>query len=252
MKWLDSLEKPVGLMVCYDVRARHVLMACRSLGILVPEEVAVIGVDNDEFLCELTSPPLSSVEQGLRAMGREAAALLDRLMAGEKPRQLKFVVDPEGIVSRQSSDAMMIQDSDVAQALRFIRQHAGEGIQVSDVVRTVAVSRSTLETRFKAFTGRTIHAEIVRAQVERAQATGGHDRLAVAAGGRCGGVSLSATHDEGFPSAHRPDAGRVPKTLARLRRPGIACRRRAARRTTSTSGDAREGQRSADRDAPPR
>ena len=102
-------------------------------------------------------------------MGREAAALLDRLMAGEKPRQLKFVVDPEGIVSRQSSDAMMIEDSDVAQALRYIRQHAGEGIQVSDVVRTVAIARSTLETRFKAFTGRTIHAEIVRAQIERAR-----------------------------------------------------------------------------------
>ncbi len=169
MKWLDSLEKPVGLMACYDVRARHVLIACRSLGILVPEEVAVIGVDNDELLCELTSPPLSSIEQGSRAMGRAAAALLDRLMAGEKPRQLKFVVDPEGIVSRRSSDAMMIQDADVAQALRHIRQHVGEGIQVSDVVRTVAVSRSTLEVRFKAFTGRTIHAEIQRAQVERAR-----------------------------------------------------------------------------------
>ena len=144
-------------------------MACRSLGILVPEEVAVIGVDNDEFLCELTSPPLSSVEQGSRAMGREAVALLDRLMAGEKPRQLKFVVDPEGIVSRRSSEAMMIQDADVAQALGYIRQHAGEGIQVSDVVRTVGGSRSALRARFKAFTGRTIHAEIQRVQIERAR-----------------------------------------------------------------------------------
>ena len=74
-------------MACYDVRARHVLAACRSLGILVPEDVAVIGVDNDELICELTSPPLSSIEQGARTIGYQAAALLDRLMAGRKARR---------------------------------------------------------------------------------------------------------------------------------------------------------------------
>ena len=126
---------------------------------------------------------------------------------------------------------MMIQDADVAQALGYIRQHAGEGIQVSDVVRTVGGSRSALQARFKAFTGRTIHAEIQRVQIERAQATGGDDRSAVAAGGRRGGVSLSTAHDDGLPPSHRSDAGRVPKTLARLNRsPGCAGERVAAGR----------------------
>ena len=80
--WLQSLEKPVGLMACYDVRARHVLTVCQELGLLVPEDVAVIGVDNDELMCELTNPPLSSIEQGARTIGYQAAALLDQLMAG--------------------------------------------------------------------------------------------------------------------------------------------------------------------------
>jgi LacI family transcriptional regulator len=162
--WLTSLPKPVGLMACYDIRARHVLLACRSLGLLVPEDVSVIGVDNDELMCELTSPPLSSIEQGSRTLGYQAAALLGQLMAGQKAPRLKFPVKPEGIVTRQSSDALAIEDADVAAALRFIRQRACEGIQVRDVVRAVAVSRSALEMRFKAMTGRTIHVEIQRVQ----------------------------------------------------------------------------------------
>jgi LacI family transcriptional regulator len=167
--WLESLEKPVGLMACYDVRARHVLMTCRSLGLLVPEDVAIIGVDNDELMCELTNPPLSSVEQGSRRIGYESAALLDQLMAGRKSPQLRFSVEPEGIVSRHSSDTLAIKDVEVAAALLFIRQHACEGIQVPDVVRTIAISRSALEMRFKAVAGRTIHTEIQRVQIERAR-----------------------------------------------------------------------------------
>jgi LacI family transcriptional regulator len=169
--WLISLEKPVGLMACYDVRARHVLMACRSQALLVPEDVAVIGVDNDEFLCELSSPPLSSIEQGSRTIGLRAALLLDQLMSGRKATRMKHVVEPDGIVTRRSSDLLSIEDPDVAAALRYIRQHAcaQSGIQVPDVVRAIAVSRSGLETRFKTVVGRTIHAEIQRVQIERAR-----------------------------------------------------------------------------------
>lgn len=166
-KWLASLEKPVGLMASYDVRARHILTTCRKLGILVPEEIAVLGVDNDELMCELTSPPLSSIEQGARRMGYEAASLLDRLMSGQKTERLRFVVPPEGIVSRRSSDALAIDDPDVAAAFRFIAAHACEGIRASDVVNAVAISRSALMSRFKAILGRTIHAEIQRVQIAR-------------------------------------------------------------------------------------
>ena len=154
-------------MACYDVRARHVLTTCRKLGILVPEQVAVIGVDNDELMCELTSPPLSSIEQGARTIGYRAAALLDRLMAGRKAEQLKYVVQPDGVVTRRSSDALAIDDADVAAAFRFIRDHACEGIRAGDVVAAVAISRTALMSRFKAIVGRTIHAEIQRVQIDR-------------------------------------------------------------------------------------
>ena len=167
--WVDSLEKPVGLMACNDVRARHVLEACRALGVRVPEDVAVIGVDNDEMICDLTDPPLSSIEQGARRMGYEAATLLDQLMDGKKPPQLRFVVEPVGVIARRSTDILAIEDPDVATAVHYIRKHACERILVSDVVNQVGVSRSTLKTRFKAAMGRTVHAEIQHVQLERAK-----------------------------------------------------------------------------------
>jgi LacI family transcriptional regulator len=169
MAWVGSLEKPVGLMACNDVRARHVLEACRALGVRVPEDVALIGVDNDEMICDLTDPPLSSIEQGARQMGYQAAELLDRLMDGRKVSQLRFVVEPEGVVARRSTDVLAVEDPDVATAVRFIREHACRRILASDVVRRVGVSPSTLKNRFKAVTGRTIHAEIQRVRLERAK-----------------------------------------------------------------------------------
>ena len=167
--WVCSLAKPVGVMGCNDVRARHILEACRTVGARVPEDVALIGVDNDEMICDLTDPPLSSVEQGARRMGYQAAALLDRLMAGRKSSRVHFVVEPEGVVTRRSTDILAIEDPDVATAVRFIRQYACKRIGVDDVADQVGVSRSTLKNRFKAAIGRSIHAEIQRVQLERAK-----------------------------------------------------------------------------------
>lgn len=167
--WLRSLPKPLGLMACNDARARHVLEACRTLGLRVPDDVAVIGVDNDEMICDLTDPPLSSIEQGATRMGYQAAALLDRLMRSKAAPRLRFVVEPEGIVPRRSTDTLAVDDPDVALAMRFIRDHACEGIQIDDVVEAVGPSRSTVERRFKAVLGRTIHAEIERVRLECAK-----------------------------------------------------------------------------------
>lgn len=166
--WLESLEKPVGLMAANDDRARHVLEACRAISLRVPEDVAVLGVDNDEVMCELTDPPLSSVEQGAASLGYRAAAALDRLMAGQKVKRLKTLVEPEGVITRRSTDVLAIADPDVAAAMAFIHVHSCEPIRVADVVATVHVSRSTLEARFRAV-GRTIQAEIQRRRVERAR-----------------------------------------------------------------------------------
>jgi LacI family transcriptional regulator len=167
--WLESLEKPVGVMAANDVRARHVLEACRTIGLRVPEDVAVLGVDNDEVMCELTIPPLSSIEQGARSLGYQAAALLDRRMSGKQVRTLRHLVAPKGIVSRHSTNILAIDDDEVASAVTYIREHACDSILVRDVLAAVGVSRSTLESRFKTIIGRSIHGEIQRVQIEQAR-----------------------------------------------------------------------------------
>jgi LacI family transcriptional regulator len=167
-RWLLSLPRPVGVMASYDIRARHVLDACRRVGLAVPDQVAVIGVDNDEFLCNLSDPPITSVAPDTRRTGYEAAALLDRLMsAREKQRGQAVFVQPLGVVTRRSTDAFALGDPDVSAAVRFIREHAYHGITVKDVLAEVPVSRRVLEGRFRKLLGRTPHDEIARIRLER-------------------------------------------------------------------------------------
>ncbi len=166
-RWLRSLPRPVGVFACYDIRGQQVLDACRHLGLAVPEEVAVVGVDNDELLCELADPPLSSVIPDARRAGYEAAALLDRLMQGHAPASLETRIPPLGLRARQSTDMLAIEDPHVVQALRFIREHACDPIDVADVLRVVPVSRRVLEKRFLHLLHRTPHAEIVATKLAR-------------------------------------------------------------------------------------
>ena len=140
--WLVSLPKPIAVMGAHDRRARQVLETCRIYQLRVPEEVAVIGVDNDEMLCQLCTPELSSIEQDAKRIGYEAAALLDRMMAGKKPRRIHNVVDPVEIVVRKSTEAFAVEDMLVSRAMTFIRTNAGSGIKVMDVVKSAAISRS--------------------------------------------------------------------------------------------------------------
>ena len=185
--WLVSLPKPVGVLATTDLRARHVLQVCRSLGVRVPDDVAVIGVDNDEMLCELTSPPLTSIKQGHLQMGYEAAALLDRLMAGKKPSKRRWNIPPEQLVARQSTDVVACADPDLAEAVRFIRRHACDGISVETVLDAVEVSRSTLDRKFHVTMGRSIHAEIQRVQIDHAkQLLAGTDLLIKQIAKQCG------------------------------------------------------------------
>ena len=168
-EWLRKLPKPVGVMAANDNRGRQVLEACRAYDLAVPDEIAVIGVDNDELLCRLSAPPLSSVEQGARGLGYAAAGLLDEMMAGRRSRQRRFVIDPRGVVTRHSTDVLAIDEAKVAQAMAFIREHAARGIKVPDVVAAVAISRSGLESRFGSVLGYTIRTAIRRTQLERAR-----------------------------------------------------------------------------------
>ncbi len=163
--WLRGLPRPVGLMACNDVRARHVLEACRSLGLRVPHDVAVIGVDNDEMVCELTDPPLSSVDQSARRIGYEAAALLDRLMQRKPPTANRVVVPPIGVVARASTDTLATNDAEVVRTLQALKAAPGRRPRIADLATAAGISRSSLEQRFRAAVGRTIHEEHVRLRV---------------------------------------------------------------------------------------
>ncbi len=166
-RWLAGLPKPVGVMACYDFRGRQVLDACRRRGIAVPDEVAVLGVDNDDLLCELSDPPLSSVILNPHRTGYEAAALLDRMMSGGKVSPRARLVGPLGVATRRSTDVLAVEDPEAAAVLRFVRERACEGISVKDVLRAFPQSRRRLEQRLRKLIGRTPHEEIMRVRLDR-------------------------------------------------------------------------------------
>ena len=166
-RWIAQLTKPLGLMACNDYRGVQVLDACRRADVAVPEEVAVIGVDNEILACELAAPPLSSIIPDCRRIGYVAAEMLDQLIRRERLSEPRRQIVPYGMITRQSSDVMAIPDPMLAAALRFIRESACAGIRVEDVLEHVAVSRSVLQRRFRMTLGRTIHSAITAVRIER-------------------------------------------------------------------------------------
>ena len=168
-KWLKSLPKPVGVMACNDVCGRQVLQACAAAGLRVPDEVAVTGVDNDEMMCELSNPPLSSVAPDVERGGYEPARLLDRMMSGRSGGGEVVWIKPTHVAIRRSSDVIAQEDSVVAKALRFIRDHGTRNLSVSHVTEEAGVSRRTLERRFIRAIDRTVLSEITRCHLGRAK-----------------------------------------------------------------------------------
>jgi LacI family transcriptional regulator len=167
-RWIAELPKPVAVFVVNDSRGQRLLEACRRVGAAVPDEVAVLANENDELVCSMATPPLSSLIAATEKMGYEAARLLDRVMAGgPRPRNVVSFA-PLGVATRQSTDVQAHADPVVARAVRFIREHAGDGIRVPQVLAQVGVSRTNLDRRFRAALGRTPHDEIVRVQLQRA------------------------------------------------------------------------------------
>jgi len=165
--WLRKLRRPVGVLACYDMRGLQILNACHRAQLSVPDEVAVLGVDNDDVLCELASPPLSSIVPNCRRTGYEAAALLEQMMAGRRMAGGTHLIPPLGVATRQSTDVLAIADAKVVNAVRFIREHGCQGIHVQDVLKAVPQSRRLLEASFRKWLGRTPHEEIVRVQLKR-------------------------------------------------------------------------------------
>lgn len=169
IEWLRSLPKPVGIQTYNDLLAQQVLAACRAGGIRVPDEVAVVGVDNDEILCDLSDPPLSSVALNHPRIGHEAAALLDSMMQRRRPRVEEVCIPPVGVVSRRSSDVLACIDPVTASALRLIREEACNGLSVTDVTHRLHVSPTKLKQRFTAFVGHAPMEEITRVRIDRAK-----------------------------------------------------------------------------------
>ncbi|UCD51060.1 MAG: DNA-binding transcriptional regulator [Phycisphaerales bacterium] len=164
--WLEALPKPVGLMASNDDRAELVIEACKTAGLSVPDEVAVVGVDNDRTICDLSSPPLSSVALNVGKAGYDAAALLDRMMATGLEAPQTIYIQPTHVVTRLSTDVLAVDDPDVATAVRYIRRHARTSVGVAAVVANSGASRRVLEKRFRQVLGHTIHDEISRVRLE--------------------------------------------------------------------------------------
>jgi len=165
--WLTALPRPVGVFACLDRRGQQILAACRQAGLDVPGEIAVIGVHNDELLCELCDPPLSSVIPNARRAGHEAAALLARAMRGRRVPVALHEIAPLGVAARQSTDLGAVDDPRIAQVLRVMQERAASGINVADVLRTVPMARTALERRFKSLLGTSPYAHLRRLRMER-------------------------------------------------------------------------------------
>jgi LacI family transcriptional regulator len=169
-RWLKSLPKPVGVMSCYDIRGQQVLDACRAASLRVPDEVAVIGQHNDELLCDLCDPPLSSVIPDARRVGSVAAELLDGLMRRDRPGAARVVeIPPIGLVTRQSTDLVAVADQRLARAMRHIRAHAHEVLSVDDIARTAGMSRSSLEKKFRDAFGRSPWDQVLHLRLREAE-----------------------------------------------------------------------------------
>lgn len=169
VRWLARLPRPVGIMSCYDIRGQQVLDACRKLRLRVPDEVAVISQHNDELLCDLCQPPLTSVIPGARRAGLEAAELLDRKMRGQRVPSEIVRIPPLGVATRLSTDTVAVADPRLAIAVRYLRDHACEALQISDVARASGLSRTLLERMLRKHFGVSPYEQVLRHRMARAE-----------------------------------------------------------------------------------
>ena len=166
IKWLKSLPKPIAVLCCNDDRGCDLIEACKTGGLRVPFEVAVLGVDNDHQVCDLSNPPLSSIRLSTENAGYHAAEVLDKLMSNITPKVSEIRVTPLEVVCRQSTDTLAIDDSNIVKAMQFITQNSNRLIQVGDVLAAAGCSRRALDEKFQRYLGYTVFAEIRRVRIE--------------------------------------------------------------------------------------
>lgn len=191
-RWLTELPKPLAIFAIDDQMGAWVCPVCRRTGINVPEDVAVLGVDDDNMFCAVTYPHLSSIAVPAEQIGFEAAKMLDGLISGKKAPKKPILLPPIGVMTRQSTDIIAIDDYYVVKAVRYISEHAHEGINVESVLNQVPLSRRMLERRFRKAVGRGLFAEIRRVQIERIKMLlANTDKTLEAAADECGFKSVS-------------------------------------------------------------
>lgn len=167
--WLKSLPIPVGIMVSHDSQGVQLLDGCRRAGVRVPDDVAVVSVDNDAVLCDLAATPLSSLDQNVQKLGYEAAAALGAMMDGKKIPRQNFFTEPGHVVARQSSDVIAVGDPRIVKAIKFVRENAYTEIGVDQVARAAGMSRRALEKAFAKELGRTPLEEIQEIRYRKVQ-----------------------------------------------------------------------------------
>jgi LacI family transcriptional regulator len=199
----------MGILAVHDYRARLLVDECHRKGLNVPNDVAIIGVDNDNLVCEFCSPPLSSVSRSGYRTGYETAVLLDRLMAGEPPPEEDVLIAPDGVIKRESTGLIVVDHPHVAAAVAYIRDHLNEPFGVERLIRVLPIGRRQLEYLFKKHLKRTPHDYLRRARIDRAKSLlSGPQKLGVAEIARqCG---FADTH--GFLMAFRHVEGKTPTT----------------------------------------
>lgn len=165
--WLKSLPRPTALMACDDNQGNRITEICRVSGIRIPEEIAVMGVDNDEITCNLSDPPLSSIKLNIEKGGYEAAQLIERLILDKEAPYEDVVIHPGSIANRLSTDVYATDDPYIRVALQYIHQHLLTKISVTDIVRRVPLSRRLLEMRFKQVTGQPVYQYIFNLRMDR-------------------------------------------------------------------------------------
>ncbi len=206
MNWLKRLPKPVGLLVFDDKLGERVLTACRWANLTVPHQVAVLGIGNDELMCEVSWPTLSSVSLPTSRLGFEAAKMLAQAMTGKKVNTPHRKVQPTGIVARSSTDMVAVEDELVKSAIQFIRAQAGNLIGVKQVAQALDVSRRTLDRRFADTLGRTVRDELVRMRMQMARGQLADNSRAIADVARGCGYGTASS----FSRAFRQHSGRWP------------------------------------------
>jgi LacI family transcriptional regulator len=168
--WLKALSLPVAVMASHDPRAILVVQACRRIGLRVPEDVAVIGFNNDLQGCEFCDPPLTSISRPGEKIGAEAAALLDRLMRGGRPPENDIIVPPTEVIERASTDTLAVDDDpEFARAIQFIRQNLSRPLGVDDILKQISMSRRWLESMFRKKLKTTPLAYITQVRVKKAR-----------------------------------------------------------------------------------